>query len=272
MPLPDFEVHRPASIEQASDMLRDPEAVAMLGGTELILLMKLGFLEPSDVVLLGGLSDLQGVEATPGTVRIGAALSHTAIAHHPDLARLFPLLTGVEAGIANVRVRNTGTLGGNLAFADPHSDAATVLVALGGRVRVSDGRSERAANVEEFLVAPYEPALDDGELVVGVELPRTPLRGYGYERFAPQERPVVNCAVVDGGEGSVDVVVGCVGGKPQRLAAAAGMLGGGALDSSALRAAVADEVVLRSQADLDEDYLRHVVCVLVERAARVALA
>src|SRR5439155_536122 len=130
--LPPFELHRPSTLEEASELLEryGDDAALYCGGTELLLLLKLGFASFGHLVDVKGIEELQGVRAENGAIAIGAAATHRALERDALVLERLPALAAMERGVANIRVRNVGTLGGNLCFSDPHSDPATFLLAL----------------------------------------------------------------------------------------------------------------------------------------------
>ncbi len=181
----------------------------------------------------------------------------------------------MERGVANIRVRNVGTLGGNLCFSDPHSDPATFLLALDAEVDVDGGRLP----LSEFLVGPYETALRHGQLLRSVRIPvPAPGTGVAHRKLSFHERPAatVACAVrVEGGAvAEARIAVGSVGARPVRVDAAAQSLVGksvedaGALAEAAALAADAAEAV--EDANGSAEYKQQLVRVLVERCFRAA--
>ena len=133
MKLPPFTLHRPGSVGQASRLLAGlgDDGAAYCGGTELLLAMKLGLASYEHLVDLKRVDALRGITQTGDGVRIGAASTHREIETSATLHAAYPELCAMIAQVANVRVRSVGTLGGNLCFADPHSDPASFLIAAG---------------------------------------------------------------------------------------------------------------------------------------------
>jgi carbon-monoxide dehydrogenase medium subunit len=187
--LPPFTLHRPGSVGQASRLLADlgDEGAAYCGGTELLLAMKLGLASYEHLV------DLKRVTGLPSSgVRIGAAATHREIETSPVLRARYPELCAMISQVANVRVRSVGTLGGNLCFADPHSDPASFLLAAGATMICQHGEATRRVPAAAFLTGLYETALAPGELLTAVELPpRPPRTALSHLRFKLTERPAV---------------------------------------------------------------------------------
>lgn len=285
MRLAPFELHRPRTVEEAAALLTElgPDALPYCGGTELLLVAKLGLTEFSHLVDLKGIEELSGIEAN-GELRIGAATTHRQLERAPLVREHWPSLAEMERHVANIRVRNVGTIGGNLCFADPHSDPATYLIAAGGSVTVQGASSEpRHIPAELFTRGPYETALGPGELLVAVHVPPV-VSGSAlvHRKISFHERPAItvaaNVAVRDGEVAEARLAVGSVGLKAHRLTGAEGALAGasatqplgGQLASCAEAAALESEPVEDANGSLD--YKRHLVRVLVERTVREALA
>src|SRR5436309_476856 len=120
-----------------------------------------------NLVDIKGIEELRGVRADNGTLVIGATATHREIERAPEVLEKLPALARMEQRVANLRVRNVGTLGGNLCFSDPHSDPATFLLAVGAEVEYAGTR----APLGDFLVGPYETALAHGQLLHSVRIP-----------------------------------------------------------------------------------------------------
>ena len=195
MKLPPFTLHRPGSMAQASRLLTElgDEAAAYCGGTELLLAMKLGLASYEHLVDLKRVTGLRGIGTDgDGTVRIGAATTHHELETSAELWARYPELPAMISQVANVRVRSVGTLGGNLCFADPHSDPAPFLIALGATMVCQRADTTRRVPAGQFLAGPYQTVLQPGELLAHVELPpRPPGTGLAHLRMKLTERPVV---------------------------------------------------------------------------------
>ena len=194
MKLAPFTVHRPGSVGQASRLLADlgDDAAAYCGGTELLLAMKLGLASYEHLVDLKRVYGLRGIAADGGITRIGAATTHHEIETSAALRARYPEMSAMISQVANLRVRSVGTLGGNLCFADPHSDPASFLMAVGATLVCQRGEATRRIPAAGFLTGLYETALAPGELLVAVELPARPERtGISHLRMKLTERPVV---------------------------------------------------------------------------------
>ena len=284
MTLPPFELHRPATVEEASDLLlrhRD-DAVLYCGGTELLLLAKLGFTQFRHLVDTKSIAELSGLRADDGALVVGATVTHRQIERSALVLARLPAFAAMERQVANVRVRNVGTLAGNLCFSDPHSDPATFLLALDAEVELRRGRGDaRRLALQDFLVQPYEPALEPGELLISVRVPLpAPGTRVMHRKFAFHERPAatVTCAarVEDGAVADARVAVGAVGVVAVRAREAERLLVGTAAgDERALAAAAAAAAAVAEpveDANGSVEYKANLVRVLVQRAWREAVA
>ncbi len=272
MILPPFELHRSRSLVETRDLLTryGEDAAVLCGGTELLLLMKLGFSSYGHLVDIKGIEELGGIRAENGTLVIGSTVTHREIETSPLVLEQLPAFAAMARGVANIRVRNVGTLGGNLCFSDPHSDPATFLLALDAEVDSDAGRMPLA----EFLIGPYETALEHGQLLRSIRIPvPRPGTGIAHRKLSFHERPAatVACAVrvAEGTVVEARIAVGSVGARPVRAGAAEARLAGAptgdsvALAEAAALAAAASEAV--EDANGTAEYKAELVRVLVER-------
>lgn len=272
MLLPPFTLHRPTSVQEAIGLLAtQEESVVYMGGTELLLLMKLGLASPEHLVDCKRVAGLDELTISGGAVRIGAAVSHRRIERDPAVAAALPALAQMTRQVANVRVRNAGTVAGNLCFAEPHSDPATLLLALEARVVIAAPSGEREIGLDEFVLGPLQTTLSDGELVIRIIVPLPPPGAQVvYQRFAVKERPAANVAVVAGGPpGTTRVVVGAAGPRPVRVHAAEALLEAGEPSGRGeTLAATAAAVESYDDGDGSAEYKTHLAQVLLGRALR----
>jgi aerobic carbon-monoxide dehydrogenase medium subunit len=278
--LPPFEVHRPTSVTEAVALRSElgDDSVLYAGGTELLLIMKLELAYYSHLIDLKRVAELGGVTISDHEIRIGATVTHLELESDAEVCRTFPALSDMAGRIGNVRVKNSGTLGGNLAFADPHSDPATFLTAAGGAVEVMDGTgSTRTVPVEDFTIAPYTTVLDDSELISAVTVPRPgPGTTVTHQHLRFRERPAVTATAVvtrDGGEVvEARVAVGSVCSVPTRLAAVESLVveQSAGMDD-AIRQATAVAIDPVEDLDGSPDYKRHLAGEIVFRCVSSAL-
>jgi carbon-monoxide dehydrogenase medium subunit len=279
-----FELHRPATLAEAAGLLAErPEAALYAGGTELLLLMKARLVRPADLIDVKHIPDLGGLAPDGDGLTIGATVTHRTL-ERADLVRArWPLVAGVAAHVANVRVRNVGTVGGNLAFADPHSDLATLFLLFDATVQLVAAAGSREIPLGEFVRGPYETARRADEILARVRLRAWPARTTGvYVKFGLYERPTLALGLAltpgDGGRvAAARLAVGCVSAQPHRLPEAERALAGQPLDAleqlgdevGALAARAVDPV---SDLHGGADYKRELTRVFARRALHAAAA
>jgi aerobic carbon-monoxide dehydrogenase medium subunit len=282
--LPPFELHRPTTVDEATGLLDElgDDAVVYSGGTELLLVMKLGFSDYSHLVDVKRIAELHRLEASEDLLEVGAAVTHRQVERSPVVRERWPAFASMERHVGNLRVRVMGTIGGNLCFADPHSDPATFLLATGGTLvcRRGDGPA-RELPVEDFWEGPYRTALGPGELVTTLRLPHPGAgAGIAHEKMSLHERPAVTITclahVADGQVSSARVAVGSVGNRPQRALEAESALVGAAAGEIRARVSAAAEAAAAAADPVEDangsvEYKRQLVRVLVARCARAAV-
>ena len=254
--LPPFALRRPDTLEEALELL-DDDAVPYWGGTELLLAMKMGLYRPDTLVDLKRIPELTGITVTDDALVIRAGATHAQIASSPLVAQHAPLLAGATRTVGNARVRAQGTIGGNLCFAEPRSDVATVLTALEASVRLRSSAGARELRIPEFVLGAFHADRSPQEILVEVVVPLPAPVGV-YLKYQTVERPTVVVAMVQRHGGGYRVVVGAVAEVPYLVDVAS-------LDDVDARGIAAD---IDPIADLtgQEDYKRHVTEVYLDRA------
>jgi aerobic carbon-monoxide dehydrogenase medium subunit len=254
--LPSFALQRPATLEEALELI-DEDAVPYWGGTELLLAMKMGLYRPSVLVDLKRLPELTGIVVTDDGLVIRAGVTHAEIASSPVVAEHAALLAVASRTIGNARVRAQGTIGGNLCFAEPRSDVATVLSALDARLRLRSADAAREVRTSDFILGAFYSDRAPQEILVEVVVPLPAAVGV-YRKYQTAEHPTVAVALVRPASGGYRAVIGAVAEVPY-------VVDVGSLDEVDAAAIAAD---MDPIADLtgQEDYKRHVTKVFVERA------
>jgi aerobic carbon-monoxide dehydrogenase medium subunit len=235
----DFFLHQPDSLPGALALLAEhpDEARVLAGGSELILLLKMRLVASRHLVnikKIPGLGDLR-YDAESRALSVGALVTHRTLEQSPIVHDHFPLITAMERQLANVRIRNVGTLAGNVAFAEPHADPGTLLLAYDARVKLKSARGERTVKIGDFFVDYYQTALGPDELVTEIEIPAPPVNSTGaYLRFCPGERPMAGAAAIlqwrNGACADARLVLGCVAPTPLRPIDVEGALAGKSRD------------------------------------------
>lgn len=280
-----FAIHRATSIEEASTLVEEhgEEAAFYAGGTELLLLMKLGFAAFGHLVDVKPIAELGTIEPSARGLRIGGTVTHREIERSPLVLEGWPELARMEHDVANVRVRATGTLGGNLAFADPHSDPATFLLAAGATVELARGERRRSLPVEAFVLGPYETALERGEVLAAIEVPVLgPAEAMAHLRFAVHERPAATVSawvqITNGYVADARVAAGSVGVVPVAPSVAGEALVGQPADAiepgaiAAMGRLLADAAEPVTDSNGADDYKHALVVELAGRCVREAAA
>jgi carbon-monoxide dehydrogenase medium subunit len=267
MYLPDFELRRPRTVEEAVALIADEtrDSAVYMGGTELLLLMKLGLAGPEVLVDCKGVAGLKDLRVRGSQLSIGAAVTHAAIEAAEEVNDLVPELALVCGALANVRVRTAGTLGGNLCFADPHSDPATLLAAIDASVRLVGRHGVRTVGVADLARGPYDAVLDR-ELLLAVDAEVPDGLRVAYERIVLRERPVVTVAVLHDPQHGWRIAVGGAGQLARRIGDVEDVMNTGTAELGDAQAALREQ--LRPAEDLDgsEEYKQQLVSVLLGRA------
>lgn len=258
------------------------EAGCYAGGTELLLAMKhraLGYRHLIDLKVIPG---LDSISAEGDSIAIGAAVTHRSLERSALVQKRLPVFAELESHVANVRVRTTGTLGGNLCFAEPHSDPATMLLVLGGAVRLDGANGIRELRMDKFIAGPYANSLLPGEILSRIVIPcAKPNQRAAYVKFQIHERPALGLGLCletpDDGRTftRAAVAVGCVCSYPNRNAAAERLLAGPRSQVEKqlphAAAAIADAAGLIDDHEGSAEYKRHLIGVFLKRAFRKAL-
>jgi aerobic carbon-monoxide dehydrogenase medium subunit len=223
-----FDYHKPTTIKDAADARRArADSTYLAGGQTLIPTLKQRLAAPSDLIDLGAVSGLSGIEVTKEKVVIGAMTQHAQVASSPEVRRAIPALAHLAGEIGDAQVRNRGTIGGSLANSDPAADYPAAVVGLNATIHTS----KRAIGADAYFKDLFTTALEPGELIVKVEFP-VPKRA-AYHKFP---NPASRYAVVG-------VMVAETGGKIR-----VGVTGAGpcAFRATAIEAALAKKLAVDS--------------------------
>ncbi|MDX1414949.1 MAG: FAD binding domain-containing protein [Candidatus Promineifilaceae bacterium] len=275
----EFQIHEPRSVQEASALLAQYgwESTLYAGGTELLLLMREGLTHFPHLINVKNIAGLDGIRLDDSgeALRIGAAATHHALERSGLIAAYAPLLAEVEALVGNIRVRVTGTIGGNLCFAEPRSDLAALFSAWpGASYELNSTRGSRRVPAADFNTDLFLTVREDDEIMTAIRLPVLASDvGYAYEKFAFLERPSANVAAFltlnQGQIRAARVVVGSVGPAPFAAVQAAEILRGqraapalfeAAADAAAAAADPVDDIYGTAE------YKRQLVRVLARRA------
>jgi carbon-monoxide dehydrogenase medium subunit len=281
-----FRLEEPESVREVSELLSrfGESAKVYAAGTELLLAMKEGLVHYDHLINVKNVPGLNEVKADDGIIRIGALATHHELETSPLLQERLPSLVKLEHNVANVRVRQVGTLGGNLCFAEPHADPGTLLLALEAKCVAEKSGVKREIRAEDFFVDAYETALGQDEVLTEILIPVPPPRsGVTYMKFGYLERPSVGVAIAlrlnSAGDAveDVKVAVGCAGPAPRRVPEAEALLQGKSAEEASRNIIQAGEIAGKAaQAISDlhgsQEYKEHIVGVLLKRSFQDALS
>ena len=277
----EFDYARPATVAEALQLLADNEDAKLLaGGHSLLPAMKLRLSDAPLLIDISRIDGLRGISSN-GSLSIGALSTHAEIAASAEVQSGCPALATATGMVGDQQVRNWGTLGGNVAHADPASDPPTVLVACDASIHITGPAGGRSVQASDFFIDLFTVDLEPGELITSIELPAHGGASCAYVKMShPASRYAVVgiCALLDmDGErcAGAHVAVGGATVRPMRSPGAEAALAGSALDDAALDAAaealkadIAGELL--GDMSFPEDYRQEMAGVYLRRAVRAA--
>lgn len=279
-----FDYLEPTSVAEACALLKQHagEAKVFAGGSHLTILMKQGLYQPKALVNIKKIPELKALKFdSKEGLMIGALVTHRELETCALVREKFPVLCEAESEVANIRVRNMGTVGGNLASGEPLTDLAQIFISLDSKLRIAGPMGQRTLPVEELFIDFYTTSLAEDEIITKVVIPPLPRQsGIEYIRFSSSsvvDKPSAGVAVrLTLNEEAVQVariVLGCVGPTPVRAVKAEALVLGKKLTA----ALIAEAGAMASRecsptADLrgSEPYKRAIVGTLVRRALKAA--
>lgn len=244
---PDFAYHRATSLSAAHALLAEnPGAKVIAGGHSLIPLLKLRLASPVALIDIARIAELRGISQSGDTIRIGALTTHSELASSAALKKSAAALAEAAGQVGDPAVRNRGTIGGNIAHADPASDLPTVLVALGAQIVAARAQGERTIHAEKFFTGIMTTSLEEDEIVAAVMVPASGAgQGSAYVKFShPASRyAVVGAAALVTRQGgkctAARVAIGGLVPFARRAPSVERALIGTAADEAAIQAAAA---------------------------------
>ncbi|GAA1820866.1 xanthine dehydrogenase family protein subunit M [Planosporangium flavigriseum] len=270
----------PSTVEEAVQALGDEDAKVLAGGQSLIPMLRLRLAAPTLLVDLDRISDLRGVRSDGDHLVIGAMTTHAAVLGDPLVNQYAPLLAQATATVADRQVRHRGTLGGSLAHADPAGDLPAVVVALDASMEVAGPGGRREIAAADFFVDYFTPALEPGEVLVSVRVPKREGWSTHYEKFnrMAQGWALVGVAAAvrrdNGTIAEARIALTNMGSTPVRATAVESALTGADASLEAVRAAAAAAAEgTQPSGDLSAsaEYRSHLARVLTERAIMAAV-
>jgi len=272
-----FHYHRAKSYEDAAALLGQlgDEAKLLAGGQSLIPLMKLRFANPAHLVDLNFIPNTSYIRRDGDAVVIGAMTRHAEL-EHSDIIGGIPLIHDCAAGIADVQVRNRGTIGGSVAEADPSGDWAATLLALDSEVRCAGPKGKRVVKMKDFILDAYTSVLEPDELITEIRVKIPPKQSGGaylaFKRCAPvyaSAAVAVQLTMDNGVCRDASIYLAAVGLTPIQASDAEAALRGQPINAQTIaRAAEAARAAAEPQSDMrgSAEYKRALVSGLVKRA------
>lgn len=274
----EIQFHAPRALSEVLALLAEhgDDAKILGGGMSLLPTMNLGLARPEILISLNHVDELAYIREHGGGLVIGARTRHADVLDDPLVATNCPILGDAAAVIGDVQVRNRGTVGGSIAHADPAADYLPVLAVLGATIVIQSASGERVLPASDFFVDIMLTALEPGELVVEVRIPKAaPSSGAAYKRLARVEGTfaIVNAAAIVSPD-ATRVAVGGIAARP--VVIELGDVTGGVIDAGTLAAAgsVIRSACSDAYADLngDSEYRREMAVVYGCRALEAASA
>jgi carbon-monoxide dehydrogenase medium subunit len=282
-----FQYFNVSTVKEACNLLTQYGHAAKVlgGGQSLVNLMKQNLISPEYIIDIKAVSDLDYIrfDKTDG-LRIGAMTTHRSIEISSVVREQFPILTEMEHTLASLPVRNWGTVGGNLVHADPASDLAPTLMALGADVTLAGSTGNRVVSLDDFFIDYFETALQSDELLTEIHVPNSSRGGGFFYKFARRstDLAVVGVAVNlirDPNNRDlckdIRIVMGSVGSTPLRSKRAEDLLKGQTLTDTLAEEAArvsAEDAQPTSDINGSEEYKREIVHVLLRRTINEAAA
>src|SRR5688500_6381108 len=264
MLLREVEYARPGSVDDAIRLLASNEgARALAGGQTLVNVMKARAASPDVLVDLNRLDELRAITVRGDTLHLGAMATYTQIMASSEVDVSRPILAEVAAQIADVQVRNRGTIGGNVCSNDPTNHLPPLLVAVSATMTILGQAGERQVPAEDFFLGVYMTAAGPGELLTKLSVPPGKSDGFASVAIGKDGTCIVNvAAALDGG--APRLAIGCVDAVPV-------LLRPDSADEGAVREAVRGaELDPPSDVHASADYRRHLAEVLAVRATAQA--
>jgi aerobic carbon-monoxide dehydrogenase medium subunit len=242
------EYARPSSLAEALGALgSNPNARALAGGQTLINVMKARAAQPDLLVDLADLEELKGISESGGQLEIGAMTTYAQLMDSAEVFDTRPVLSRVAGEIADVQVRNRGTIGGNVCLSDPTNHFPPLMVAMNAQMTIVGAAGERTVPAADFFLGVYMTAVQPGELLTRITIPPAEGDGFAAVTIGTDGTCIVNAAATKNGD--VRYAIGCVGAVP---------------------ATSLDDLDPPSDVHGSAEYRRHLARVLVERAVQEA--
>lgn len=282
----EFEYFAPGTVKEAIELLNKCDDYKIIcGGQSLLILLRQGLVQPENLIDIKGISELDYIKGDGKKgLKIGATTTHRKIETSPVIKKSYGILADMENRLASIQTRNWGTIGGNIAHADPAGDPSPVLIVLNSTVTITGPEGERNLPLEDFCLDYFETVMKHGEMLTEIQVPPIPAKtGIAYSKFnvIDTELPTVSAAVaitLGSGEGvckDVRIALGAAAPVPLRAKKAEEVLRGKKVTESLLKKAgevASEEADPISDIHASAEYRRELVKVMVKRMGAEALA
>lgn len=271
----EFDYKRASSVDEALSLLGE-DAQILGGGHSLIPALKLRLNAPGTLVDISRIASIRDINDNEKSVTVGGGVTHGAIAASAALDEHCPMMGQAAREIGDIQVRNRGTIGGSMAHADPAADWPAVLLAANAQVTIQNKGGRRTVDIDQFFKGFYETALEEGEIITSISIPKT--AGNRHSTYVKFKQPasrfaIVGCAVAadmsNGVVNSVRIGITGVGESAYRAMGVEKALKGQSLNADTIAAAVqgvTDGVDVMSDHYASEKYRTHLAHVYVKRA------
>lgn len=275
--LPDFEYHKPATLEEALEILRKhgEEAKVMAGGVGLLAFMKERLMSPSHVVDIKGIRQLGTIKYQSGRyLRIGATVTLAEVSSNEFVMSRYTALQEAASRAADPMIRGRATLVGNVCEAIPWVDTPPALIALEARVNVAGTEGERSVELERFIRGPVDVDLNSGEIVTWIEVPDVSGRKSAFEKFSEGSEfsiASVAASVTPGRKDGVRIVYGAVSSTPVRCTEAESIVAQGEVSRATISKAAqaaSERVDCVTDVLASAEYRRHLIRLITMKALR----
>lgn len=272
-----FEYKKANTVEEAISMLGEDTQI-LGGGHSLIPALKLRLNAPGTLVDISKIATIKEIKDNEKSITVGGGATHAAIASDATLAQHAPMMGQAAREIGDIQVRNAGTIGGSIAHADPAADWPAVLLAADANVVIQSANGKREVDIDQFFKGFYTTALEDGEIITAIRIPKTGFNQHScYVKFKqPASRfAIVGCAaaasISNGVVNEIRIALTGVGESAYRVMSVENALKGQALTDASIESAVVnvtDGIDVLSDHYATEKYRTHLAHVFVKRALR----
>jgi carbon-monoxide dehydrogenase medium subunit len=266
-----FAYAKARSIDHAIELLGTPDAKLLAGGQSLIAGLNMRLASPSMLIDINDVAGLNRIEMKDGRVEIGAMVRHAQAERSEIIAKHAPLIARVMPYIAHVAIRNRGTIGGSLAYADPAAELPACMVALGAEFEIAGPKGRRSVKAEDFFKGMFETALGPQDMLISIKLPAaTAQTRIGFEELTRRhgDYAIVGLAAAATGAKLSDVrlVYFSVGDAPVRARKAEAAMANGSIDDAVI--ALSSDLSPHADLEASSEVKLHLAGVLLRRVAR----